>query len=252
MRSSEVGRPIPYLDDVALDFPDLTIVAGHIGYPWTIEMIALATKYPNVHIDTSADAAHRYPRELVEYMRGHGRRKVLFGSDYPMLTAKKALRHLDSLDLDQEATELFARHCRSASPAVRVCRARRVAPRCRWERAVFNSRFRTTNRAKRIRCRLPCRLANLRGRASPVQGGNRVRVGLFDLLALEFHGRSQFSGLHRQLLRQDGDLLDLLVAGEIGVHQRNLVIDVLDQRRAYPPRAAGFDARQGVSPRGWL
>ena len=40
-------------------------------------------------------------------MRGHGRRKVLFGSDYPMLTAKKALRHLDSLDLDQEATELF-------------------------------------------------------------------------------------------------------------------------------------------------
>ena len=107
MRSSEAGRPIPYLDDVALDFPDLTIVAGHIGYPWTIEMIALATKYPNVHIDTSAYAAHRYPRELVEYMRGHGRRKVLFGSDYPMLTAKKALMHLDSLDLDQEATELF-------------------------------------------------------------------------------------------------------------------------------------------------
>ena len=107
MRSSEVGRPIPYLDDVALGFPDLTIVAGHIGYPWTIEMIALATNYPYVHIDTSAYAAHRYPRELVEYMRGHGRRKVLFGSDYPMLTAKKALRHLDSLDLDQEATELF-------------------------------------------------------------------------------------------------------------------------------------------------
>jgi hypothetical protein len=107
MRSSEAGRPIPYLDDVALDFPDLTIVAGHIGYPWTIEMIALATKYPNVYIDTSAYAAHRYPRELVEYMRGHGRRKVLFGSDYPMLTATKALRHLDSLDLDQEATELF-------------------------------------------------------------------------------------------------------------------------------------------------
>ncbi|MFX8481514.1 amidohydrolase family protein, partial [Acinetobacter baumannii] len=49
LRSSETGRPIPYLDDVALDFPELTIVAGHIGYPWTEEMIALARKYPNVY-----------------------------------------------------------------------------------------------------------------------------------------------------------------------------------------------------------
>src|SRR5215470_11066520 len=51
---SEPGRPIPYLDRVALEFPELTIVGGHIGYPWTAEMIALATKYPNVYIDTSA------------------------------------------------------------------------------------------------------------------------------------------------------------------------------------------------------
>jgi hypothetical protein len=51
---SESGRPIPYLDHVALEFPELKIVAGHIGYPWTAEMIALATKYPNVYIDTAA------------------------------------------------------------------------------------------------------------------------------------------------------------------------------------------------------
>lgn len=44
-RSSEPGRPIPYLDHVALEFPELVIVGGHIGYPWTAEMIALATKY---------------------------------------------------------------------------------------------------------------------------------------------------------------------------------------------------------------
>ena len=50
---SEVGRPI-YLDQVALDFPDLVIVGGHIGYPWTDEAIAVATKHPNVFIDTSA------------------------------------------------------------------------------------------------------------------------------------------------------------------------------------------------------
>jgi predicted TIM-barrel fold metal-dependent hydrolase len=107
LRPSEPGRPIPYLDDVALDFPDLTIVGGHIGHPWTAEMIALATKYPNVYIDTSAYAAHRYPAELVEYLRGHGRRKVLFGSNYPMLTAAHALERLDELDLDDEASQLF-------------------------------------------------------------------------------------------------------------------------------------------------
>ena len=54
MCPSEPGRPIPYLDEVALEFPELVIVGGHIGYPWTDEMISLATKYPNVHIDTSA------------------------------------------------------------------------------------------------------------------------------------------------------------------------------------------------------
>jgi uncharacterized protein len=80
---SEPGRPIPYLDHVALEFPELTIVAGHIGYPWTAEMISPAHKYQNVYIDTSAYKALRYPPELVEYLRGHGRKKVLFGSNYP-------------------------------------------------------------------------------------------------------------------------------------------------------------------------
>jgi predicted TIM-barrel fold metal-dependent hydrolase len=107
LRSSETGRPIPYLDDVALEFPELTIVAGHIGYPWTEEMIALARKYPNVHIDTSAYTARRYPPELVAYLAGGGRRKVLFGSNYPMTTAGQALRDLDRLGLDDEARGLF-------------------------------------------------------------------------------------------------------------------------------------------------
>lgn len=104
---SEPGRPIPYLDDVALDFPELTIVAGHIGYPWTAEMIALATKYPRVHIDTSAYKPRRYPPELVQYMRGHGRRKVLFGSNYPMLMPAACLAEVSTLGLDDEAARLF-------------------------------------------------------------------------------------------------------------------------------------------------
>lgn len=107
LRPSETGRPIPYIDQVALDFPELTIVCGHIGYPWTTEMIAVADKHANVYIDTSAYTTRRYPRELVDYVRGRGRAKVLFGSNYPMITPSKALEHLAELDLDDEATELF-------------------------------------------------------------------------------------------------------------------------------------------------
>ncbi len=107
LQPSEPGRPIPYLDEVALEFPELTIVGGHIGYPWTEEMISLATKYPGVHIDTSAYVAKRYPRPLVEFLRGHGRRKVLFGTNFPMLPHARCLADLDALDLDAETTHLF-------------------------------------------------------------------------------------------------------------------------------------------------
>ena len=107
LESSEPGRPIPYLEHVALEFPELVIVAGHIGAPWTQEMISLATKFPNVYIDTSAYKASRYPRELVDYLRGHGSRKVMFGSNYPMLTPAACLEGLDELDLDETARNAF-------------------------------------------------------------------------------------------------------------------------------------------------
>jgi len=70
-------------------------------------MISLATKYPNVYIDTSAYKTSRYPRELVDYLRGHGRRKVLFGSNHPFWPAKVCLQDLASLELSAEVTELF-------------------------------------------------------------------------------------------------------------------------------------------------
>jgi predicted TIM-barrel fold metal-dependent hydrolase len=103
---SEVGRPI-YLDRVALDFPELVIVGGHIGYPWTDEAIAVATKHPNVYIDTSAYTINRYPAQLIQYMATHGKRKVLFGTNYPMITPKKALQGLGELGLTPEATDMF-------------------------------------------------------------------------------------------------------------------------------------------------
>mgnify|MGYP001818169704 FL=1 len=107
LRPSETGRPIPYIDQVAIDFPELVIVCGHIGYPWTAEMIAVADKHSNVYIDTSAYSANRYPAELVEYMRGRGKTKVMFGTNYPMMTPARALAKLPELGLDDEITDLF-------------------------------------------------------------------------------------------------------------------------------------------------
>ena len=135
LRPSEPGRPIPHIDQVAIDFPDLVIVCGHIGYPWTEEMVAVARKHENVYIDTSAYTAKRYPPELVAYMKTNsGRRKVMFGTNYPMLFHPQALEHLDALGLDDETTELFLAGNAQRVLGLRACRAtsrrtRRPRPR---------------------------------------------------------------------------------------------------------------------------
>jgi hypothetical protein len=108
LRPSEPGRPIPYIDQVALDFPELTIVGGHIGYPWTEEMVAVCRKHENVYVDTSAYTSKRLPPELVAYLKSKGgRHKVLFGSNHPMIAPAKALADLDALELDGETRELY-------------------------------------------------------------------------------------------------------------------------------------------------
>ncbi len=105
---SETGRPIPCIDQVAIDFPELVIICGHVGYPWTEEMVAVSRKHANVYIDTSAYTSRRIPPELVAYMKtGTGRRKVLFGTNFPMISHAQALEDLDALGLDDEARELY-------------------------------------------------------------------------------------------------------------------------------------------------
>lgn len=104
---SEPGRPIPYLDNVLREFPDLTVVAGHIGHPWTEEMLALATKYEDVYVDASAYKPKRYPDEFVEFLRTYGREKAIFGTDYPMIQPGTCLEGLEALDLDEETWRLF-------------------------------------------------------------------------------------------------------------------------------------------------
>jgi len=105
--SSEPGRPIPYLEHVALEFPELRIVAGHIGHPWTQEMISLLSKCENVYVDTSAYVATRFPADFVDYLRTRGRGKVMFGSNYPMLAPGRCLDGLEALDLAAQDREAF-------------------------------------------------------------------------------------------------------------------------------------------------
>eukprot|EP00439_Symbiodinium_sp_Y106_P087129 s128_g40.t1 len=111
MRPSDMGRPIPYLEQVLLDFPDLVVVAGHIGAPWLEEMLFLAGKFPNLYIDTSAYLPSRYPHALVEYMRGRGAKRVLYGSNYPMIQHQdRAIQQqLTNLNLEDDKMQLIKR-----------------------------------------------------------------------------------------------------------------------------------------------
>lgn len=104
---SEPGRLIPYLDDVLLDFPELTVVGGHVGFPWMDEVYSLARKYPNFYVDTSAYTVKRLPPSLVDFMQGQGAGRVLFGTNWPMISPKHALAGLDDLCLDERARQLF-------------------------------------------------------------------------------------------------------------------------------------------------
>ncbi len=109
LKPSEVGRPIPYIDQVAIDFPELTIVGGHIGYPWTEEMIAVCRKHENVWIDTSAYTGKRYPPELLRYLESPSH-KVMFGTNWPMIAPAKAREGYatdDAAFLDGHARRVF-------------------------------------------------------------------------------------------------------------------------------------------------
>ncbi len=109
LKRSETGRPIPYLEDVLLDFPELVVVGGHVGFPWIDELVSLSVKFPNFHIDTSAYALHRLPPDFVSYMKGVGRGRVMFGTNWPMLTPAQCLKGLADLGLKAEDEEAFLR-----------------------------------------------------------------------------------------------------------------------------------------------
>jgi len=103
---SDTGRPL-YIDEVALDFPELRIVCGHIGWPWTEEMIAVAWKHRNVWIDTSAHLPRHYPPAFVHFLKTFGKDKVCFATDYPLLGWERVLEQVDALGLEPEIGRRF-------------------------------------------------------------------------------------------------------------------------------------------------
>lgn len=98
---SECGRPI-YFDEVALAFPDLTLIGCHLGQPWHEEMMTLAWKHPNVYVETSARAPKHWPKSFVEFCLGWGQDKVIWATDYPLLTFGRTLDELDGLEFPEE------------------------------------------------------------------------------------------------------------------------------------------------------
>lgn len=106
LRSNGTGQP-QHLDDVALFFPELTILAGHAGYPWTDELIGLAWKHERLFIETSGHRPKHFPPQLTQFMRTYGSRKVLFGTGWPMLDPAVLLGDVAGLDLGDEPTERY-------------------------------------------------------------------------------------------------------------------------------------------------
>jgi len=78
-------RPIPYIDDVAADFPDLKIVCLHPSYPWQDEAIAMAIHKPNIFFDLSGWAPKYFPDALKKEIRSRLQDRVMFASDYPLM-----------------------------------------------------------------------------------------------------------------------------------------------------------------------
>jgi predicted TIM-barrel fold metal-dependent hydrolase len=87
------------LDDVAVKFPDLTIIMAHPSFPWQDEALAVATHKPNVYIDLSGWSPKYFPPQLVRYANSLLQDKVLFGSDYPLITPDRWLSDFAKLDM---------------------------------------------------------------------------------------------------------------------------------------------------------
>src|SRR5487761_1569165 len=93
------------LDDVAADFPGLTVILAHPSVPWADSSISMATHKSNVFIDLSGWSPKYFPPALVRAANSYLQDKVLFGTDFPLLTPERCLRDFGTLDMKPEVRQ---------------------------------------------------------------------------------------------------------------------------------------------------
>jgi predicted TIM-barrel fold metal-dependent hydrolase len=104
----EIQRPI-YLDELCYLMPELTIVSTHGGEPWTDELVKLMFKWPNLYHMISAFNPKWYPRALIDFMNTRGADKVMFATDYPLISWDRAIPQLKNVPLKDEVWPKFLR-----------------------------------------------------------------------------------------------------------------------------------------------
>ena len=90
------------VDDVAADFPELEIILAHPSFPWQEEALAIAVHKPNVYIDLSGWSPKYFPEILIRYTNTRLKHKMLFGSDYPLITPDRWLADFEKLPIKDE------------------------------------------------------------------------------------------------------------------------------------------------------
>ena len=100
---SDLAHPLK-LDPMAAAFPALTVVAAHFGWPWHMDLIAMALHKTNVYIDISGWSPRRIPAEVIRELRGRLSDQFIWGSDFPFITPERCLDELAGLDLPDEVT----------------------------------------------------------------------------------------------------------------------------------------------------
>jgi len=100
------GNPM-LVDDVAVDFPDLPIILAHPSFPWQDEAISVCLHKPTVYIDLSGWSPKYFSPTLVQYANTLLKRKVLFGTDYPLLTPDRWLADFATIAIKDEVRPLI-------------------------------------------------------------------------------------------------------------------------------------------------
>jgi predicted TIM-barrel fold metal-dependent hydrolase len=96
-----------FLDDVAVDFPDMPIILAHPSFPWQDEALSVAVHKPQVYIDLSGWSPKYFPPQLVQYANTLLKEKVLFGTDYPAITPDRWLADFERLAIKPEVRPLI-------------------------------------------------------------------------------------------------------------------------------------------------